>query len=50
MNSEAPRRRTRGAWAILARDRPDSAAARSAGLLSLVPLPRGERLRPHSAS
>lgn len=43
-------RRTRQAWAILVRDRPDSAAALSAGLLSLVPLPHGERLRPHSAS
>ncbi|MFF0222618.1 aKG-HExxH-type peptide beta-hydroxylase [Streptomyces sp. NPDC004629] len=47
---EGWRRRTRRAWAILVRDRPDSAAALSAGLLSLVPLPHGERLRPHSAS
>lgn len=44
------RRRAQGAWAVLVRDHPDTAAALSAGLLSLVSLPHGERLRPHSAS
>ncbi|MEU6253352.1 HEXXH motif domain-containing protein [Streptomyces sp. NPDC047043] len=38
------------AWKTLVRDHPDSAAALSTGLLSLAPLPHGERLRPHSAT
>ncbi|MHC3470609.1 HEXXH motif domain-containing protein [Streptomyces sp. 7R007] len=43
-------RRVQQAWSILVRDHPDSAAALSTGLLSLAPLPHGERLRPHSAT
>ncbi|MFF0017191.1 HEXXH motif domain-containing protein [Streptomyces sp. NPDC005374] len=42
--------RVQRTWSTLVRDHPDSAAALSAGLLSLTPLPHGERLRPHSAT
>lgn len=38
------------AWALLVQDHRDSAAALAAGLLSLVPLPPGERFRPRSVS
>ncbi|WP_282700642.1 HEXXH motif domain-containing protein [Streptomyces sp. CC219B] len=38
------------AWTLLVEDHRDSAEALAAGLLSLVPLPPGERFRPRSAS
>jgi len=38
------------AWSLLSRDHRTSAEALLPGLLSLIPLPRGARLRPHSAS
>ncbi|MGN9762337.1 HEXXH motif domain-containing protein [Streptomyces sp. SD31] len=38
------------AWALLVEDHRESAEALSVGLLSLVPLPPGERFRTHSAS
>lgn len=44
------RRRVGAAWTTLVRDHPESAAALSAGLLSLAPLAHRERLRPHSAT
>lgn len=37
-------------WRVLVDDHPDRARALSAGLLSVVPLPRGERLRARAAS
>ncbi|MFC1400252.1 MULTISPECIES: HEXXH motif domain-containing protein [Streptacidiphilus] len=41
---------TEAAWSLLSREHPTSARALSAGLLSVIPLPRGEILRPYSAS
>ncbi|MFF7330344.1 aKG-HExxH-type peptide beta-hydroxylase [Streptomyces sp. NPDC008150] len=38
------------AWPLLVRDDPEVARAMGAGLRSVVPLPRSERYRPHSAS
>jgi HEXXH motif-containing protein len=44
------RRLTTDAWELLVADHPESAAALQVGLLSLMPLPRAEPLRPRSAS
>lgn len=38
------------AWRLLAHDDPEAARAAAAGLRSVVPRPRSERYRPHSAS
>jgi HEXXH motif-containing protein len=38
------------AWRLLVRDDPETARAAAAGLRSVVPRPRSERYRPHSAS
>ncbi|QMV05559.1 hypothetical protein GJU35_07805 [Streptomyces lincolnensis] len=48
--AERWRQRLDRAWALLVTDHRESAEALAQGLLSLVPLPRGERFRPRSAS
>ncbi|CAL9368279.1 hypothetical protein SUDANB32_00806 [Streptomyces sp. enrichment culture] len=48
--AEAWQRVLREAWDVLVRDEPAEAEAMRRGLLSITPVPRGERFRPYSSS